>query len=59
MYLFIYIYIIYIYIYIYVCTASLPRAKPRTAYGMRAHGSASAAGSRRAIKLRVHGYTSG
>jgi len=39
--------------------APLPRAKPRTAYGMPAHGSASAAGLRSAMKLRVYGYTGG
>ena len=33
--------------------------KPRTAYGMRAHGTASAAGLRSAMKLKLYGYTGG
>jgi len=37
--------------------APSPRAKPRTAYGMRAHRVASAAGFRSATKLRLCGYT--
>jgi len=39
--------------YVYSVAAPLPRAKPRTAYGMRAHGAASAAGLRSAMKLRL------
>jgi len=39
--------------------AQSPRVKPRMAYGMRAHGAASAAGIRSAMKLRLHGYTGG
>jgi len=37
--------------------APLPRAKPRTAHGMRARGAASAAGLRSAMILRLYGYT--
>jgi len=39
--------------------APLPRAKPRTAFGVRAHGTASAAGLRSAMKLKLYGYTGG